>query len=156
MRLLQVLLAPLLAASLLLIGPAPVRAGLISTEAVVAADEAPSPARQRIERLLQRDDVRRELEAYGINPDEALARVASLSDAEIAAVAGRLDELPAGGDSVAGVLLIIALVFIVLIIFDYVGITNIFPWVNKPKSGRRVEAPSPAGEELASADSPTQ
>jgi hypothetical protein len=148
MRPLHLLLTPLLAANLLLLGPAPVRAGLISTEAVVAAAAAPSPtaqARERIERLLQREDVRRELEAYGVSPAEALARVASLSDAEIAVVAGRLDALPAGGDSVAGVLLIIALVFILLIVFDYVGITDIFPWVNKPAQ-RRVEVPSPTEE----------
>jgi hypothetical protein len=134
-----------------LIGPAPVRAGLISTEAVVAAAAAPSPeasARERIERLLEREDVRRKLEAYGITPDEALARVGSLSDAEIAAVAGRLDELPAGGDSVAGVLLVIAVVFIILIVFDYAGIIDLFPWVNK-STQRRVEIPGGSEDELA-------
>ncbi len=62
--------------------------------------------------------------------------------------AGRLDELPAGGDSVAGVLLVIAVVFIVLIIMDYAGMIDIFPWVNKPPH-RRAAVPSQSEDELA-------
>jgi len=38
------------------------------------------------------------------------ARVAALTDEEVAALAGRVDELPAGGD--AGVVLFVALIFV--------------------------------------------
>jgi hypothetical protein len=60
--------------------------------------------RDRILALLQRDEVRAQLEAYGVGPAEARARVESLSDREIARIAARLGEEPAGGVSGLAVL----------------------------------------------------
>lgn len=103
------------------------RAALVTTEEAVA----PEAGRDRIRAFLERAEVREQLETLGVDPDEARARVAGLSDREVAAIAGRLDELPAGANSVAGVLLVLAVVFIILIFLDYTGITDLFPWVNK-------------------------
>ncbi len=103
------------------------RAALVTTQEAVA----PEAGRDRIRAFLERAEVRYQLEALGVDADEARARVAGLSDAEIAEVTGRLDSLPAGGD-LAGVLLVIAAVFLVLIFLDYAGVVDLFPWVNDP------------------------
>ena len=44
---------------------------------------------------------------------------------------GRLEDLPAGGDTLSSVLLLIAVLFLILIFLDYTGVTDLFPWVNK-------------------------
>ncbi len=134
-RWLRILLALVLGVGLLELGPRArvARAAWISTEDALTEAPAADSARDRIRALFSRDDVRRELEALGVDPGAAAARVALLSDAEVESLAGQLDALPAGGDSIAGVLLIIALVFVLLIFTDAVGITDLFPWVNKPQ-----------------------
>ena len=80
---------------------------------------------QRIVATLEREDVRAQLAARGVNLDEARARVAALTQAEAADLAARIDALPAGGVSVLGVALI---VFLVLLLTDILGYTKIFPF----------------------------
>ncbi len=71
------------------------QAGMVTTDRVI--DEITiQDDRARVMDFLVRDDVRQQLEALGIDPDEAAARADSLSDAEIMQIAGQLDELPAG------------------------------------------------------------
>jgi hypothetical protein len=41
-----------------------------------------------------------------------------------------MDQLPAGGDGVVGALV---LIFIILLITDLLGLTNIFPFVKHPR-----------------------
>lgn len=137
-RMLPGLLASLLAVCLVQLGPASrtLRAELMTTEQALEASAVES-ARARIRAFVAREDVREQLRALGVDPGEAALRIASLSDAEVAAIDGRLAELPAGGNGVAAVLLILAVVFIVLILFDYLGITDIFPWVQDSQSSRR-------------------
>jgi len=74
--------------------------------------------------LLERSDVRAQLQAYGVDPADVKARVAALSEEEAAQVAAQIDSVPAGG-SVLGVLVF---VFIVLLITDILGFTKIFPF----------------------------
>ena len=62
--------------------------------------------------------------------NEALARLASLSDQEVQEIAGRIDELPAGQNAVVGVLVIAGVVFLVLVIMDLLGVTDVFPFIN--------------------------
>ncbi len=85
--------------------------------------------RARVMDFLVRDDVRQQLEALGIDPDEAAARADSLSDAEIMQIAGQLDELPAGQDALGAIVGAILVIFIVLLITDLLGLTNVFPFV---------------------------
>jgi hypothetical protein len=134
-RWLRVVLALVLVTSLLELGPRArvARAALVSTEHALARSPGADAQRDRLRALFSRADVRRELLALGVDPDAAARRVALLSDAEVADVAGRLEELPAGGSDLVAVLVIIAVVFIVLIFTDAVGITDLFPWVNKPQ-----------------------
>jgi hypothetical protein len=56
--------------------------------------------------------------------------VDSLSDAEVIVLADQIEQLPAGGDSFLAVVLAIAiLVFLVLVITDITGHTDVFPFI---------------------------
>jgi hypothetical protein len=104
------------------------RAGLVTTEQVVEHRSAASD-RERLTAMLMRDDVRRQMEALGVDRDEARARLANLSDREVQQIAGRIDQLPAGQNVLVGVLVIAGVVFIVLIVTDLLGVTDVFPFI---------------------------
>lgn len=109
-----------------------VQAGLVNTEQVIG-ETAAKEKRARVLNFLQREDVRKQMIALGVQPDEAAARVHTLSDAEIRQVAGHLDKLPAGQNAIAAIVGAIVLVFIILLITDLLGWTDIFPFVKKQK-----------------------
>lgn len=92
-------------------------AALVSTDAV--ADGA--GARGRLMQYLDREDVRAALTAQGLDPEEARARVASLTDAEVRQLVGQLDQLPAGGNGLGVVIGMLVIVVIVLLILKYTG-----------------------------------
>ena len=105
------------------------RAGLVSTEQVVEQKVAASE-RTRLTAVLLRDDVREQMAALGVDREEALARIASLSDAEVRQIAGQLEELPAGQGALEGALIVAGVILIALVITDLLGITNIFMFIN--------------------------
>lgn len=97
-------------------------AGVIGTaEYLSATDRAGQVA--SVQAVLSRADVRAQLEKYGVDPADAVARVASLTDSELADVSARMDTLPAGGD---GFIAVIGILFIVLIILEWTGVIDIF------------------------------
>ena len=104
------------------------RAALITTEQAVAGDLAGSD-RGRVAAFLARDDVRAQMVAFGVDPSEAAQRVAGLSDAEVQRIVGHLDRLPAGQSAVAAVLGVALFIFLVLLITDLLGLTDVFPFV---------------------------
>lgn len=107
-----------------LAAPLPVFAGIVSTETVVAGAE-----RERLAELFDRSEVRERLQALGVDPASAKARVAALSDDEAAQLAAQMDAMPAGGD-VLGVALI---VFLVLLFTDIMGYTKVFPFTRSAR-----------------------
>ena len=104
------------------------QAELVSTYNLALVDAVESD-RQKLDTWLQREDVRAELVRNGVNPEQAAARVAALSDAEAAAIAGRIDSLPAGGDIIGA----IVIVFIVLLITDILGFTKVYSFTRRIK-----------------------
>ena len=108
--------------------PLPAQAGMLPTESVV-----PSPAKDRVVTFLDRTDVRAQLESMGVNPADAKARVASLTDDEAAQLAAKIDNLPAGGDGVSALIGALLIVFIVLLITDILGFTKVFPFTKPVK-----------------------
>ena len=105
------------------------RAGLVTTEQVVEQRTAASD-RERLAAILLRDDVRQQVEALGVDRDEAIERLASLSDQEIQQIAGRIEELPAGQSVLVGVLIAAGVVLIALVITDLLGVTDVFAVIN--------------------------
>ena len=97
-------------------------AAVISTQDALAAEVRDAKETQ-VRAALARDDVRQAMEQLGVNPADADARVASLSDAELVELQGQLDRLPAGGDSA---LVVIGVVFVVLLILELTGVINVF------------------------------
>ena len=107
----------------LLIVTVPAQAGLVSTASVSAAGD-----RERVVTFLERADVQLQMQSLGVSPQDVKARVASLSDAEVASLAGKIDSLPAGGDALGAVLWLALVIFLVLLITDILGLTKVFPF----------------------------
>ena len=103
--------------------PAPAPAAMLSTDAVV-----PASSHGVILGFLSRPEVTAQLQARGVDPAEARARVAALSDDEAARLAGQIDSLPAGGDALGTLVWAALVVFIVLLITDLLGFTKVFPF----------------------------
>jgi len=113
-------IASLLILSLASLGvAAPAQAAMVATDVAVAGAE-----RGRISSLLDRADVRAQLQAYGVDAADVKTRVAAMTDVEAAQLAAQLDSLPTGGSIVGA----IVLVFLVLLITDILGFTKIFPF----------------------------
>ena len=103
-------------------------AGMIGTEAVVNAAQVQQD-RERLHNAFNRDDVKSQLIARGVDPAQVQARIDSLTDQEVQSLSGKIDQLPAGGDGLG----LLVFIFIVLLITDILGFTNIFPFVKHPK-----------------------
>jgi hypothetical protein len=106
------------------------QAGLISTEQVIDRGDAERD-RARVMEFFARESVRHQFEALGVDPDEAAARVAGLSDEEIGKLAGRIDQLPAGQNGIGAIVGAALIVFLVLLVTDLLGLTEIFPFVKR-------------------------
>lgn len=113
------------AVTLLLVATAPAHAAMIGTDEVLGAAEV-RDQRAELVALIEREDVRDQLVEYGVDPANAGMRVQSMTDAEVARLHGRIDELPAGSASVVGVAVT---VFIVFVVTDVIGATDIFPFI---------------------------
>jgi hypothetical protein len=108
------------------------KAGLIGTETVINNLQK-EKSRSRISFFLNRQEVLEAFSKQGIDPLEAKKRVASLTDQEVEKICKVLDQLPAGGDGVGTVVGAAVLIFFVLLITDLLGLTHVFPFVNRPK-----------------------
>jgi hypothetical protein len=96
-------------------------AGMIGT-AYLLDDESRAASLSRIEVVLAREDVGRQLEAFGVDKAMVVERLNGFSNAELLELQGQLDAQVAGGD----ILALIGAVFVVLLILELVGVTNIF------------------------------
>ena len=90
-------------------------AALIDTETVLDENQS-QEARDYIKQLLAREDVRSALIAQGIDPLEAEARLASLSDAEVIELADQIENLPAGQGALGLVIAVLVIIILVLVI----------------------------------------
>jgi hypothetical protein len=101
-------------------------ATMVGTESVVNAAQS-QQQRAHIHAALDRAGVKEKLVSLGVDPSQIEARVDALTDAEAQQLAGNLDTLPAGGD-IVGTLVFI---FLILLITDLLGLTDVFPFTNK-------------------------
>lgn len=108
-----------LTAALLLTGMS-AQAGMIGTEAIVSAQTRDSSL-TTVNSFMARADVQQQLQAWGVEPVMAAERVAQLSDEELQTLAQNIEAEPAGG-----VLVVLGIVFLVLLVLELVGVTNIF------------------------------
>ena len=127
-RTLAVGLAILMAMTTLPMGLA--QAKMVTTDQVIEQSTS-SDDRAQVRDFLMREDVQQQLALLGVDPDEAAERVAGLSDEEIQQIVGQLDDLPAGEGGLGVVVGAILIIFLVLLITDLLGLTDVFPFVKK-------------------------
>ena len=75
-----------------------------------------------IQTFLLKETVQQQLVQLGVSPEQAMARVAALTPAEHQLLEQKIADLPAG----AGAVEVIGIVFIVLLILELLGVTDIF------------------------------
>lgn len=112
-----------------------VQAAMVRTETVLTLSTAKN-VRENLDQFLKREDVKAIMMAQGISHIEAKARVDSLSDAEIMKIADKMEQLPAGGSTFGVIMGAVVIIFIVLLITDILGYTDIFTFVKKHPSSK--------------------
>lgn len=108
------LIAPLLALSLLAQVPL-ARAELVGTEAMAAPSQV-ELEREKIRSFVERANVKERLEAMGVSGLLTAERVAALNEAEVHAMAERIEGMPAGGALSNTDLILILLVAILVVV----------------------------------------
>jgi hypothetical protein len=106
----------------------PAHAAMVSTDEILSQRQG-NLDREYLRILLDRDEVRIQLEAWGVSSEEAKARVENLTDQEVAEIAAQIDQMPAGGSAFGTLVGVAILVFLVLLVTDLLGYTDIFPFV---------------------------
>jgi hypothetical protein len=121
----KIWMVQLMTVCLLIVAPlAPAQAAIIGTGAAIAMSER-AQTEARVGTLLMQESLAGQLEALGVDRDQAMERVAALTDAELAQLESRLELLPAGGNTLA----VLGVVLLVLVILDIAGVTNIFTFI---------------------------
>lgn len=101
----------------------PVQAAMISTPDVIQSQQSEYD-REQLSSMLDRDDVQEKLLSMGVAPETVQERINSMTDFEIAQLNEQINDMPAGG-----ILGAIVLIFVVFVITDAIGATDIFPFV---------------------------
>lgn len=90
----------------------PANAEMVTTDQILHESEV-SEMKLALDQVLQRDEVRAELESMGVSPEATQMRVARLNDREVMKLHQQVDSLPAGS-GVVGLLLVLLLLVIIL------------------------------------------
>ncbi len=96
-------------------------AEMIDTETAYSV-ETRARLLDKAEKFLVRDDVATALIGFGVERNAVMDRVALMTDDELLSLSANIDQAPAG----AGAVEVVGIVFIVLIILELVGVTDIF------------------------------
>jgi hypothetical protein len=93
-------------------------AELVGTEEAAASLESANPdaEREKVRAFVERPEVVKQLQKLGVSPEDAKARVETMSDAEVHMISGRLEALPAGGRISNTELVIIILLAVIILI----------------------------------------
>ena len=117
----RLIIVPLLVTFCIVSALTPVsQATIIDTRTILAA-QADSPQAD-VQAFLARGEVREQLIALGVDPDDASGRVAALTGQEVGLLQNHINDLPAGSSALA----LLGAVFLVLVVLELVGVTNIF------------------------------
>ena len=99
----------------------PAVAAIIQTQALLAEQRA-NGGSHAYALESRREAATTRLIGMGVDPADARSRVAALTESELAVLDYHLDKLPAG----AGALEVVGLVFVVFLILELTGVTNVF------------------------------
>lgn len=96
-------------------------AGVVGTDYMLEA-EARNASLARVESLIAREDVAQQLQAFGVDQAIVQERLQGLTLAELITLESQFNQQIAGGDALG----VIGAVFLVLLILELVGVTDIF------------------------------
>ena len=108
-------------------------AAMIDTETVLNV-KAGKNTRDYLITLLSRKDIQTSLVLRGVDPQEAIDRIGALSEAELNCVVDKIGDLPSGSGVAETLIIVIFLVFLILLITDIAGHTDVFTFVKKDVS----------------------
>ncbi len=103
--------------------PQTVNAGMVGTSSML------NQALGQLDQQQARQTIQAQLIELGVSSEMAKVRTASLSDQQVADIVTRLQDLPAGADAGGTILAI----FIIFVITDVIGATDIFPFIHPVK-----------------------
>ena len=103
----------------------PAQAAMIGNQQIISQNQS-QQTRDSLQQLFEQQAAQQQLQAWGVNPDQVKSRIDSLTDVELARINQQVNDLQAGGD-VLGILLVIFLVFVIT---DIIGATDVFPFIN--------------------------
>lgn len=101
----------------------------IVTNAQILEHTQQDNEQQALLQTIQRQDVQEQLIKLGVSPADIKSRISQMTHEEIAMLNQNIEQLPAGGD----ILGIAVLIFIVFVITDVIGATDIFPFIHPVK-----------------------
>jgi hypothetical protein len=101
---------------------APLQAAMVGNETLMS-----DITRADLIKSLDKAEVQNLLISKGVDPEAAKLRIQQMNDDELASLQQNFQQLPAG----AGGLGTVAFIFVVLLITDMIGATDIFPFVKK-------------------------
>jgi hypothetical protein len=102
----------------------PAMADIVSTEQI-ASEQRTNTQREVVRSFLDRGDVQAQLVARGVDAQDALQRVDSLTTTELAELSTQIDTLPAGEGALGFVIGLI----VIFMLLDIAGVTDVFPGI---------------------------
>jgi hypothetical protein len=97
-------------------------AGIVSSSEMVAAHQD-QLSRDQLKTWMAREEVREQLVDMGVDVETAIARVDSMTDSEVQQLSAKMDEFPAA----SGFVETAVLAFLVLVVLEVTGVTDILP-----------------------------
>ena len=122
MHMLNRLFATILSLSLIMLPLGAAHSAMINNGQLLQGDTG----RTQLMQTLEREQVRQQLIQLGVDAEAVKLRVAQMTDQEITTLNQRLGELPAGGDALG----VILFIFVLFVITDAIGATDIFPFIH--------------------------
>ncbi len=109
---------------------APLQAAMVDNDQLISQSQM-QMSKQEILTQLDRQHVQDKLLAMGVNIDDAKQRIDQMTQQELAQVAQDIENMPAGSGGVVGPIIgALLVVFIVLVVTDMLGATDVFGFVN--------------------------
>ena len=122
----EIMAAPMIFSLIAVTMPAPAwGAENVSTDTLIE-ESVHAAERALVYEFMSREDVQQEIISLGVDPDEAMNRLNTLSDSEIQQIAGEIESIPAGQSALGTVLGAALVVFVILLITDFMCLTNVF------------------------------
>ncbi len=118
----------IIALSIFSIISVPARAAMIDTGKILKQNQH-DLSRNRIKMFLDRSEVQKTFATWGVSSKEAKERIDCLTDEEVENIASRIDQLPAGGSAAGTIVGAALIVFVILLVTDILGFTDVFPFI---------------------------